>query len=255
MALTRQQVADFIRDGFVRLEAAFPRAVAEECRRLLWPRLGCAPDDPASWTKPVIREPSWDAAPFAAAVNTPRLHAAFDQLVGGGRWIARRNPGLFVVRFPNPEDPRDAGWHIDGSFDVGGEWWVNLRSRERALLLLCLFSDVGPDDAPTRIKIGSHMDVPPVLRRFGDGGVYFERIVPALPDLGRREVAFALGRAGDVFLCHPFLVHAASWPQRGTAPRFVAQPGLAPAAPFRLEAGAGDYAPVEIAIRRALGLP
>ncbi len=132
--LSSEQISGFIRDGFVRLEAAFPRVVAEECVQLLWPQIGCQADAPGTWTRPVIRHPSWDAAPFTRAANTMRLHASFDQPVGRGRWLARRNPGLFVIRFPSAQDPGDAGWHIDGSFDVGGEWWVNLRSRDRALL-------------------------------------------------------------------------------------------------------------------------
>jgi hypothetical protein len=73
---------------------------------------------------------------------------AFDQLVGPGRWRPRHHPSLFVIRFPSTDDPGDTGRHIDGSFDVGGEWWVNLHSRGRALLMLFLFTDVGPDDAP-----------------------------------------------------------------------------------------------------------
>lgn len=42
-----------------------------------------------------------------------------------------------------------------------------------------------------------------------------------------RPVVLATGQAGDVFLCHPFLVHAASWPHRGRCPRMIAQPGVA----------------------------
>ena len=34
-------------------------------------------------------------------------------------------------------------------------------------------------------------------------------------------------RAGDVILCHPFLVHVASWPREGRQPRIMAQPGVA----------------------------
>ena len=34
------------------------------------------------------------------AANTPRLHAAFDQLVGPGRWLPRGSLGTFPVRFP-----------------------------------------------------------------------------------------------------------------------------------------------------------
>lgn len=66
-----------------------------------------------------------------------------------------------------------------------------------------------------------------------------------------RPQALATGEAGTVYLCHPFLVHAAQM-HRGSVPRFMAQPPLAPAEPFRLHWADGDYSPVEIAIRRAL---
>jgi hypothetical protein len=34
------------------------------------------------------------------------------------------------------------------------------------------------------------------------------------------------GRAGDVLLCHPFLVHTATWPHRASTPRMIAQPAV-----------------------------
>ena len=58
--------------------------------------------------------------------------------------------------------------------------WVNLSSRERALLMLFLFSDVGPDDAPTRIRVGSHLDVPRVLEPAGEAGLPYQQVVPRL---------------------------------------------------------------------------
>jgi hypothetical protein len=67
---------------------------------------------------------------------------------------------------------------------------------------------------------------------------------------GRREV-LATGSAGTVYLCHPFLVHAAQ-PHWGTKPRFMAQPPLYPAEPFCLNRLDGAYSPVEQAIRQAL---
>ena len=36
------------------------------------------------------------------------------------------------------------------------------------------------------------------------------------PSVLCRTVVHATGRAGDVFLCHPFIVHTATWPHRGT---------------------------------------
>jgi hypothetical protein len=57
-----------------------------------------------------------------------------------------------------------------------------------------------------------------------------------------------LAPSGDVYLCHPFLVHAAQ-PHHGARPRFIAQPPLDPAAPFDVAHGSS---PVEQAIRLGL---
>lgn len=67
---------------------------------------------------------------------------------------------------------------------------------------------------------------------------------------GRPEIT-ATGDAGTVYLCHPFLVHAAQ-PNRGGEPRFIAQPPLESLEPFQLERSDGAYSPTEIAIRLAL---
>ena len=45
-----------------------------------------------------------------------------------------------------------------------------------------------------------------------------------------RPVVTATGDAGTVYLCHPFLVHAAQ-PHQGKQPRFLAQPPLLPVPP------------------------
>jgi hypothetical protein len=252
------QIQQFIQDGFVRIDAAFPRDLADEGRAILWRDTGCDPDDPATWTRPVIRLGYYDQEPFRKAANTAVLRAAFDQLVGKGRWRARPNLGTFPVRFPSPDDPGDAGWHIDVSFPPeSGDpneqqdysaWRVNITSRGRALLMLFMFSDVGELDAPTRIRVGSHHDMARFLEPAGEAGM--SHLV--VDQMGaERPQALATGEAGTVYLCHPFLVHAAQM-HRGSRPRFMAQPPLHPAEPFILEREDGDYCPVEIAIRQAL---
>jgi hypothetical protein len=257
-ALSGAQVEQFVQDGFVRIDKAFPRELAEEGRAILWRDLPCDPHDPATWTRPVIRLGHYGDEPFRKAVNSPLLYAAFDQLVGSGRWRPRANLGTFPVRFPHPDDPGDAGWHIDVSFPGPTEnpdekqdfsaWRANVTSRGRALLMLFLFSDITERDAPTRIRVGSHMDMARFLAPAGEAGM--SRMV--LDRMGAdRPEALATGEAGTVYLCHPFLVHAAQM-HRGLAPRFMAQPPLHPAEPFRLEREDGDYSPVEIAIRHAL---
>jgi hypothetical protein len=132
------------------------------------------------------------------------------------------------------------------------DWRVNLRSKGRALLMLFLFSDVGENDAPTRIRLGSHLRVPPLLAPAGEDGlsVMDLSLAAARGTEGMPEAA-ATGASGTVFLCHPFLVHAAQ-PHHGATTRFLAQPPLLPRVPFELTRSDGDYSLVELAIRLGL---
>ena len=169
------------------------------------------------------------------------------------------NLGTFPVRFPSTEDPGDAGWHIDPSFASPGSdpadflsWHANVTSKGRALLMLFLFSDVGPDDAPTRLRAGSHLDIARTLAPAGENGLSLRELAAnGFSETAARPEALAMGPAGTVYLCHPFLVHGAQ-PHHGTRPRFMAQPPLLPSEPLRLERDHGDYSPVEQAIRKAL---
>jgi hypothetical protein len=225
-------IDSFHERGFVRLDDAFPRALAEEARAILWRDTGCDEHDPATWTRPVIRLGHYSQAPFRLAANTPALHAAFDRLVGHGRWEPPGALGTFPVRLPSSEDPDDAGWHVDVSFCTANpdfmEWRANKFSRGRALLMLFLFSDVSEDDAPTRIRVGSHRAIADRLAGAGEEGLTLRELAADdFAGTGELPEALATGPAGTVYLCHPFLVHSAQ-PHRGRTPRFMAQPPLLP---------------------------
>jgi hypothetical protein len=255
-ALDSAAVRRFIEDGFVRIDDAFPPALAAEARAILWRDTGAAPDNPATWTKPVVRLGMYTASPFVAAANTPTLTAAYDALAGRARWLAPRALGTFPVRFPSPADPGDTGWHVDVSFDTDKpnflDWRVNVASRGRLLLMLFLFSDIGEDDAPTRIRAGSHIDIARQLAAAGETGMTLGQLAAdGFAGSAHRPEVLATGAAGTVYLCHPFLVHAAQ-PHRGSTPRFMAQPPLLPREPAQLTRGDDAYSPVEQAIRKAL---
>ncbi|MEM6462046.1 MAG: phytanoyl-CoA dioxygenase family protein [Pseudomonadota bacterium] len=257
--LSDDQVQQFIRDGFVRLDGAFPRELADECLAYLWRDTGCDPDNPSTWTKPVIWIDGHGEEPFEKAINTPKLHGALDQIVGKGRWRPRSGIGSFPIRFPSSVDQGDTGWHVDKSFaaeeSVQGDfnsWRANVTSKDRALLMLFLFSDVGPKDAPTRIRLGSHRDIARLLQPAGEAGLPSIKIDAAANALTHCPEVLASGEAGTVFLCHPFLVHAAQL-NRGNAPRFLAQPCLYPKVPLQLSRDDNNYSPVETAIRQAIG--
>ena len=221
--LTDGQVAAYHRDGFVRLEAAFSSSVAARCVDAMWDELPEDRDDPSTWTRPVARLMGHRDPAFVEAATSPRWVAAIGQVAPEGDptpWMG----GTCAIRFPIDGDPGDDGWHIDASFPGEGGWWVNVHSRDRALLMLVLYTEVGEDDAPTRIRVGSHLDIPAVLAPFGDDGV-FGMEVPIPESALERPIALATGHPGDVYLCHPFLVHAAQR-NRGTTVRFVSQPGV-----------------------------
>jgi hypothetical protein len=253
--LSKDQIQQFVTEGFVKVEGAFSKDAASRGREILWRDTGCDPNDRSTWTRAVVRLGDYAHAPFAEAANTPRLHAAFDQLVGEGRWVPRNSLGSFPVRFSSDEDPGDAGWHVDASFPGADEsffsWRVNIHSKGRALLMLFLFSDVGEHDAPTRIRVGSHHNVARILEPAGEEGMAFMELAARLNDTEDCNQVLATGEAGTVYLCHPFLAHAAQ-PHRGTEPRFMAQPPLVANTPFSIHNREGVYSPVEQAIRLAL---
>ncbi|QXC62503.1 phytanoyl-CoA dioxygenase family protein [Aquihabitans sp. G128] len=248
--LDRGELEAFVRDGFVALRRAIPSGVVDRCRAELWEQLAEAPDRPETWTEPSVRLVPPRTPAFAEAGHTAALHGAFDQLVGPGRWGS--DPflsGTVVVRFPVAVEPGDAGWHADAGFVRDGVLSLDARSTGRSLLLLVLLSDTGPDDAPTRIRVGSHRDVAPVLAAAGAAGRSFLDVVPHLTELDERPLALATGAAGDVYLCHPFLVHAAQ-ANHGVGPRFLAQPGLTFTDPtgLRPDRPEPERSPIEAAI-------
>ena len=160
--------------------------------------------------------------------------------------------GTLPVRFPSPRDPGDAGWHIDGSYDVDGAWWVNVRSRGRGLLALFLFTDVGDDDAPTELIVGSHLDVPRaagavrrarrVLRRRGETAARLDLRTPPRARDGTRGRRVPLpsvpGPPRDVAASRRRTAHGRAAGRRRSTQPFALRP-------------ARDVCPVERAILAA----
>lgn len=253
--LNDQKIEAFIHQGFVRIDGAFPREVAEAAAEILWSDLPCDRHDPATWTEPVIRLGMYSQQPFIDSINSPELYRIFDQLVGKGKWTPCRSVGTFPVRFPSKTTPGDTGKHVDASFPGADpanyfEWRVNVRSKGRALLMLILYSDVSEADAPTLIYPGSHRQVAKLLSTEGEQGLSFMELAAKLESLPLADAVTATGEAGTVYLCHPFLVHTAQ-AHRGRTPKLMAQPPLLLKDELVID-GSDSYTPVEVAIRRAL---
>lgn len=255
--LSQQQIQSFITDGFVRINNAFSADLANEARNILWKDIPADPSDSTTWTRPVVWLGMYAQEPFVKAANTSILHSAFDQLVGKGKWVPCMSMGAFPVRFPSETDNGDTGWHVDAGFPGSDPndffaYRINVHSKGRGLLMLFLFSDVSEQDAPTRILEGSHLDVAKLLEPEGEQGLSFMELAMKLPELPDRAETLATGKAGTVYLCHPFLVHAAQR-HHGKVPKFMAQPPLLLRSGFHVT-GTGSCSPVEQAIRNAIGL-
>jgi len=150
-------------------------------------------------------------------------------------------PVNFSVGAESPWDVPTEGWHWDG---IQFRHYVD--SPDQGLLCLCVFSDIGPRGGATLVAEGSHKLVARFLAgqpdgiEIGDAIRQVNRSHPWLaeltgaaeePDPGvsppdrierfmgrtcedgegnRLRVVETTARAGDVYLCHPFLYHAAS---------------------------------------------
>ena len=250
------EITGFVDNGYVKLPEVIPAAICEEVSDILWHDTGVDRNNRSTWTRPVIRLGGYSQEPFRQAANMPQLLLAFDQLLGKNSWEPRGGLGSFPIRFPSDEDPGDTGWHVDASFPGDDpadifSWRINVHSKGRALLMLFLFSDTGYLDAPTRILAGSHKHVAKILAPYGDEGLTFAELAAKLDELPGLPETSATGNAGTVYLCHPFLVHAAR-KHIGTYPKFMAQPPLVLKEPFLLEDQPQNCSPVERAIVQAL---
>jgi hypothetical protein len=210
----------FVVNGYVKVERTASRSVVDAARGALWEQMRLSPEAPQDWSAPVVwASDTTGAGPFGELVRSPRLSAAFDRICGRGGWLPRGALGNIPVRFPVSPAGDDRGWHIDANTPLpDGSWAVT--GRPRTVLLLTLLSDVGTHDAPTRLRTGSHHDVARVLDAdpvdFADMG----RLVDEVSH--ERPVSLATGEPGDVYVVHPFTVHAAD-EHRGHEPRFMAQ--------------------------------
>jgi hypothetical protein len=236
--------------GFVRF-SAFTADEAVAMQRAIWDQLsrvhGVRRDDPASWPAGAtfglqgIRE-----QPTCAPIGGERLRVAIDEVLGAGTWDVPKRWGSFLVTFPRERGGwtvPDRVWHADFPFDLPAEPWPGLK-------LFTLIADVEPRMGGTLVVEGSHR----VVRRYVDG------VEPAMRGDTRRtrlallgsdpwlralttpdwredrvrrfmdaratiddtpvRVVELRGRAGDVVLAHPWLLHCAA-PNCASAPRFM----------------------------------
>jgi hypothetical protein len=256
--LSAAEIEHFLQYGFVHLTNCFdtsPGSAAHRWVQESWARNGISPDDRSTWPNDKIHMPSTER--IVVREFSPKAFAAICELVGGEAQVDTTETwhNGFIANYGLGRDKEwlapgseVGGWHVDG------EWFLHfLDSREQGLLMVVLYSDIHPRGGGTFIACDSI----PMIARFlaahpegvEPGGFPIKDVISQCRDF--RETT---GNAGDVFLLHPFMVHASSYNHRPEA-RFMINPSGVLNAPMRFNrrSDGSAYAPVEQVVLNALG--
>lgn len=280
--LSEEDIAHFLKHGWIKIPSCFDRGAADKVTATLWHRLGIT-EDKSTWYGPELQQylkagrinmPSNNK--FPAKEFAPKAWAGICQLLGGEEHISPEhetwNDGL-IVNFGTPEmegkdvPPQDLKvWHVDGDFFIH-----YLDSPEQGLLVIPLFTNIRPGGGGTYIcpaaikNIAQHLYNNPdgVSPRFTPRNdpdfaagqesslTWFNDLAASMPDDAFVEVT---GEIGDVYLLHPLMLHCAS-NNKLRELRIITNPPVSLQEPFRLQRDDGAYTAVEQKTLNEIGMP
>ena len=251
--LTRSQIDQFRRDGFVVVPAAFARADANAMEEAWWKELsdlyGIKRDDRSTWFQPARDLRGGKSSPMQIKIQTERVRGVIDDLLGESTWQWPKQWGRAVATFP-----QGGVWDVPGA-NAHWHWDSPVAWHREEMCAVFVFGFVGtvaPEGGGTSILSGSHRLLQSwdaqitAGRRAGDGSAQREWFGKAHPWLAaltgaapspadRRKlfmedgvvidgihlrVVELTGEPGDMVFCHPTIVHTAS-PNCGAWPRLM----------------------------------
>jgi len=254
-ALSPAQIEQFLAKGFIVIHDAFDPALCKRRVERAWMRMGYDPADPKTWAKSRVTMPNFEF--IEARDFSPVVWRTACELMGGEERVLRPctfSDG-FIVNLSGGDDrpwepPTVAvkGWHKDGNF-----FRHFLDSPEQGLLTLVLWSDLESRGGGTFVAQDS---VAPVARYFATRpeGVLPNEI-PFRTLVEQCSSFFEVtGRACDVVLLHPYVLHASSQ-NHLRKPRFLTNPPFKLVEPMNFNrADPSDFSLVELSVLRALGV-
>lgn len=257
--LTGAQIDAFIARGYVHVPDALPRSLLETWRTTTCARVdrmrrdaGAGPfvaDAPITWPSDVLVVPN--ETEVVAREHAPRLWSAVCDLFGGAARVRTRTiSDYFVLRFPSAPSRAANGdgfaWHVDDPPNA-----LDVRALRTGVVGLALFSDVAPGGGATWILPES---VSLVCRALAEPATPRPLDAGFATSVASRcaERVECVGRAGDVFLVHPLMVHSGSVNRTRTI-RWLSNWMFYPATPLDAAREQGA-SPVERAMRAALNV-
>ena len=240
-----QTFAHFREFGWMRVPQAFDAGAAAAMRQA-----GIHRDQPSTWT--VERPPHLQRLkkdPAFRAVGSKALLAAIDAVLEGRAYDVPSDWGALFLAFPSDADwgVPARGWHVDANYT--SPLWPTGGVKTHALL-----GDILPRGGGTQIVSGSHrlvhawfqenpapagarsadlrklLQLHPYIRDLhleADPRVRIARFVEQVETVDGvpLQVIENTGRAGDVILLHPLVLHVAA-PNTSSEPRFLLSGGV-----------------------------
>lgn len=233
-----------------------------------------SPTDKSTWHTERTNMPSHTSV--LVSEFAPKAWSAICELLGGEDRISEDTKvwkDSFIVNLG--KDGQSAvgfrelnNWHVDGDFFLHF-----LDSPEQALLVIPIFSDIGPGGGGTAIctdgigVVARHLydnpnGVTPWMHLRGtpeptgpDRLSFFSSIVQNRKLASDASFHEMTGAVGDVYLLHPLMVHSAS-KNATRMPRVITNPPVSLKAPFHFDAaGEREHSLVEQKTLRELGFP
>ena len=251
--LTDEQAEQFLSRGFVKIEGCFDKAEIQDWIDLAFERLGYDADDPSTWAEPRVHMPSMNT--MEVADFAPKAWGAICDVMGGAERIKTpitwrdgfiMNFNLWADEPWEQPSPEVGGWHKDG------DWFRHfLDSPEQGLLTVVLWDDVLPQSGGTCIATDS---VGPIARYLAN---YPEGLTPKEAQFRKmieqcEQFEEATGKAGDVYLLHPYMLHTAA-PNPSGRVRIITNPAVSFKEPMNFNReDPEDYCLVKQAVLRAL---
>ena len=238
--LTAEELETFERDGIVKVPAAFSADDAARMRDVLWSELarrhGMERDDRSTWTN--LRPTGLKTTKthrVADAILGSRLRSVLDGLLG--EWSEPPHQGQVLVTMPEgtPWSVPHRQWHTDLGFDLPPDELV-------AVKVWALLGDLEPGGGGTPQVAGSHRVIARYLTTTDErefkavrdqvlrSDPWFRELTSAdrgvdpmteadLDGLPVRVVELT-GRAGDVYVTHPWILHSIA-PNANDTPRMI----------------------------------
>jgi hypothetical protein len=217
MRLSEEDRTKFCDNGYLYLPNAFSSTTATECRQMLWESLendqGILKADPLTWKKKTSLPKIFtkeDGKPWNEVYGSG-ISDVLDEICGKETYIPNTNCGWWMITFPGfSEQP----WGSDGRWHVDGHWYRHYPfSSEIGAILVMFFSDVLPEMGGTAVAVGSHKCITRALVHAGIRGLSHSElsfVISSCMDQTSYPMEELTGRAGDVVIMHPFLIHARS---------------------------------------------